>query len=355
MIELNSIFDCFYDEELWGEQYREYIRRSLSCTISIIIIILIVMPCHASISSDIFYKFLNESRTVTNVNNIPYSESEYILNNTEQSHKHIRGIVDIVGFKQMVCIDGVYYIPGPAEDHAIIKTKLWGEGLYWNNNLDWIKITDERITTVDNITTVEVDIHLKWHHSELKSRTVCGLNGCRTYKWISKTYYNEYTTFTASHATPQMYPETIIPVINVVIYNNSIAPKTIVYLQDTDYILGYRLEFKNESVEYFNNVLSVETQDTGAQFGNISKVLSQSIYEDSDMFSRVGSNIIINSTEINDSLRIYALTPFDELEINYTVTNYSDVQMLDNVQLSSAFSLLMLAWVIILLLKYYRK
>jgi len=305
------------------------------------------MPGQAGMSSDIFYKFLNNSNTVTNANDMVYVESNYILilNNTIQSHQHIRGIVDIVGFGQMVCINGVYYIPGAPEDHAIIKTKLWDAGLHWNNNFDWVKITDERITTKDNITTVEVDIHLKWHNS--KKRKPPG-------KGIKKTYHHEYATFTASRQAPQLYPETIIPELNVVIYNDSIKPKTIVHLPSTDYIIGYTIEYQNESIEYFNSVLSVEKQDNGVPFGNITRVQSQSIYEDSDIFSRAGSNIIINSTEIDDSLKIYAVTPFDQLEINYTVTNYSDRQMLDNVQLSSAFSLLMLAWVIIFLLKYYR-
>jgi hypothetical protein len=297
-------------------------------------------------TSDIFYKFLNNSKTVTSANDIVYVESNYILNNTVQSHKHLRGIVDIVGFGQMVCIDGVYYIPGAPEDHAIIKTKLWDKGLDWNNNLDYIKITDERISTVDNITTVEVDIHLLWHHS--KKRKPPG-------KGIKKTYHHEYATFTASRSAPQPYPEFIDPILNVIVYNDSIKPKTIIHLPDTVYILGYMIEFQNESVEYFNSVLSVETQDNGLPFGNITKVASQSIYEDSEMFSRAGSNIIINSTEMDDSLKIYAMTPFDDIEINYTVTNYSDVQMLDNVQMSSAFSLLMLVWVIVFLLKYYRK
>ena len=319
--------------------------KSCVC-VGLIVVILFIMPCQAGMSSDIFYKFLNSSKTVTSANDIVYVESEYILNNTVQSHKHIRGIVDIIGFGQMVCIGGEYYIPGAPEDHAIIKTKLWDEGLYWNNNLNYIKITDERIFTVDNITTVEIDIYLKWHHS--KKRKPPG-------KGIKKTYYHEYATFTASRPAPQQYPNTTILELNVAVYNDSIKPKTIIHLPNSAYILGYMIEFQNESVEYFNSVLSVETQDNGLPFGNITKVASQSIYEESDMFSRAGSNIIINSTEMDDSLRIYAMTPFDEIEINYTVTNCSDTQMLDNVQLSSAFSLLMLAWMIIFLLKYYRK
>ena len=323
--------------------------------VGLIIVLLFIMPCQAGMSSDIFYRFLNSSKTVTSANDIVYVESGYTLNSTVQSHKHIRGIVDIVGFGQMVCIDGAYYIPGATEDHAIIKTDLWVDGLGFNDYIDSITVTNERITTAGNNTTVEIDVHLLWHHSESRSRTSCGPNGCRTYRWIDKTYYHEYATFTASRPVPQQYPETIIPELNVAVYNDSIKPKSIIHLPNTEYILGYMIEFKNESVEYFNSVLSVETQDNGLQFGNLTKVSSQSIYEDSDMFSRAGQNIIINSTEMDDSLRIYARTPFDELEINYTVTNYSDTQMLDNVQLSSAFSLLMLAWVIVFLLKYYKK
>jgi len=117
----------------------------------------------------------------------------------------------------------------------------------------------------------------------------------------------------------------IIPELNVVVYNDSIKPKTIVHLPSTDYIIGYTIEYQNESVEYFNSVLSVETQYNGLPFGNITKVTSQSIYEDSDMFSRAGPNIIINSTEINDSLKIYALTPFDRFETNYTATKLENI------------------------------
>lgn len=313
----------------------------------LIIVSLFIIPCQGGMSSDIFFQFLNQSRITTSANDIVYTESEYTLNNTIQSHKHIRGIVDIVGFRQMVCIGSEYYIPGIPANHAIIKTKLWDEGLYWNNNFDWIKIEDERITTVDNITTVEIDIHLLWHHSQMKTR-----NG-RPY--IDKTYHHEYATFTASRQAPHIYPDTIIPNMDVIVYNNSIAPKTIIYLQDTDYIIGYRIEFKNESIEYFYNVISIEKQDNNFQFGNLSSVESQSIYDDLDMFSRCGSNIFINSTEINDTLKIYALTPFDELEINYTAANYTEKPMLDNVQLSRAFTMLMSAWIIIFLLKYYRK
>ena len=319
--------------------------------ICLLVLSLFIMPCQAYMGSDIFYKFLNGSKTVTSANDIVYVESGYTLNSTAQSHKHIRGIVDIGGFGQMVCIDGAYYIPGAPEDHAIIKTDLWVSGLGFNDYIDGLKITDERITTAGNNTTVEIDIHLSWHHSEHRSRTING----KSRPYISKTYYHEHATFTASRPAPQQYPETIIPELNVAVYNDSIKPKSIIHLPNTAYILGYMIEFKNESVEYFNSVLSVETQDNGLQFGNLTKVSSQSIYEDSDMFSRAGQNIIINSTEMDDSLRIYAMTPFDELEINYTVTNYSDTPMLDNVQLSSAFSLLMLAWVIVFLLKYYRK
>lgn len=299
--------------------------------------------------SDIFYFFINQSQIVTHVDDIVYVESRYIPNKSMQSSQHIRGWIDIIGFEGTVRINDAEYSNA---SKPVILYDVWDEGItsseyITNNNVDFIKITDERITTVDNITSVEIDIHMMWHHSVLKSR-----NG-RPY--ISKKYHHEYTTFTTSRAAAQSYPDLIIPELNVIVYNNTIAPKTIIYLKETDFILGYRLEYDNESVEYFNNVLSVETQGNGFPYGNMTKVLSQSIYEDSDMFSRAGPNIIINSTEIDDSLRIYAFSPYNEYEINQTVTNYSEKRMLDNVQLSSAFGLLMLIWMIVFLVKYHRR
>lgn len=304
-------------------------------------------------TEDDFFNLVNQTRTVTQVDDIVDSNSVYVSNTTVQKSGHIRGIVDIVGFKQMVCIDGVHYIPGLPEDHAIIKTKLWDEGLHWNNNLDHIKITDERITTANNITTVDVDIHLLWHHSELKSRTVCGLNGCRTHKWIRKTYYDEYATFTASRVSPQQYPGIVDPVCKVTIFNNSIAPKTVVNIPDIDYILGYRIKFINETIEYFYNVLSVEELDNGFEYYNFTRAPSQSIYEDSDIFSRIGNVILINSTEMNGSLNISMITPYDEKEINYTVSNYSSEAGLDGIQLSDIFRILVLVWFIVMLVNHW--
>jgi len=148
-------------------------------------------------------------------------------NKTVQAHKHIRGWIDIVGFKQIVRINGIDYCNN---SEPIIEYKLWDGGLHWNNNLDYIEITDKRIFTEGNNTTVEFDIYLKWHHSELKSRTVCGLNGRRTYKWISKTYYREYMTLSASAEAPQQFQNNTDATANIIIYNNTINPHVDIYV-----------------------------------------------------------------------------------------------------------------------------
>lgn len=140
-------------------------------------------------------------------------------NKTVQAHKHIRGWIDIVGFKNTIRINGTEYCN---QSEPVIEYKLWDVGLYWNDNLDWIKITDERIITDGNITTVEIDIHLKWHHSTKKSR--------EGRVWIKKTYYHEYMTLSAFAETPLQFQNNTDTTASITIYNNMINPHVDIFV-----------------------------------------------------------------------------------------------------------------------------
>ena len=148
-------------------------------------------------------------------------------NKTVQAHKHIRGWIDIVGFNNTIRINGIEYCN---QSEPVIEYKLWDSGLFWNNNFDWVKVTDERIVTEGNATTVEIDIHLLWHKSVLKTRTVCGEYGCTTYSWIDKTYYHEYATFNTSAEAPSQFPTINDTTARITIYNNSINPHVDIYV-----------------------------------------------------------------------------------------------------------------------------
>ena len=140
-------------------------------------------------------------------------------NKTVQSHKHIRGWIDIVGFNQTIRINGTEYCN---QSEPVIEYKLWDSGLFWNNNFDYIEITEQRIFSEGHITTVEMDVHLLWHHSLRKSREG------RT--WIKKTYYHEYMTLSASAEAPLQFPTTIDATASITIYNNTINPHVDIYV-----------------------------------------------------------------------------------------------------------------------------
>lgn len=288
---------------------------------------------------------------VTSASDITYCELCLHPDKTTQSHKHIRGWIDIVGFEQTVKMNGTMY---SNQSEPIIMYDIWDAGLIWNDNFDWIKVTDDRYYFDGNNTVAEIDIHLLWHHSSKRCRTVTTPTGSHTYCWIHKDYYHEYVTFSKTVPIPTQYPALNIPQFNVTVFNDSIAPKTTIRLQDIENLLGYKLNFNNESVKYYFNVLSVEEMDNGLPYGNFTPVQSQSIYEDSEVFSRVGNTILINSTEIDDSLKIYAITPYEKIEVNYTISNYSSGPGLTKMEMSSLFSILIMGWFIVFLIKRMR-
>lgn len=313
-------------------------------------VLLMIIPCCAGLTDAELLTILRSDKVVTSTDNITQVESDFKIDKTVQSHKHIRGWVDIIGFNGTTKIGNDSYIN---ESNVIYKYKVWDSGLNWNNNFDSIKVTNERITTAGNITTVEIDVHLKWHRSTLRSRSVKTATGSRTVTWISKTYYNEYATFSQSKESPVMYPVPEQKTINVTVYNTTLAPKTIVALPPINYTLGYRVELDNETIEYFHSALAVERFDNGLSYGNSTTKFTQSIYQDSDLFSRVGNRIIINSTNVS-GLNISVITPYEVLPINYSVTNYTEEPALEEIQLNQAFSMLMSAWVVVFLVRRYK-
>lgn len=141
-------------------------------------------------------------------------------NKSVQSHQHIRGWIDIVGFNQTIRINGIEYCN---QSEPVIEYKLWDSGLFWNNNFDWIKVTDKRIFTEDNSTIVELDIHLKWHKSVLKTTANGG-------KYIKKTYHHEYMTLSTSAEAPLQFQNNTVTTVSITIYNNTINPHVDIYV-----------------------------------------------------------------------------------------------------------------------------
>ena len=270
----------------------------------ILIFFFIIIPI-ADASSGIF-DILNETGYKGSLDIVTeYQEP----NKTVQSSEHIRGWVSIVGFSQMVRINGTEYIN---LSEPIIMYELWDVGLYWNNNFDWVKVTDERIITEDNITTAEIDIHLLWHHSERKSRTING----RSRPYISKTYYNEWATFSTTVESPVQYPEINDTEIKITVYDNTFNPHINIHIPVQPFETKTIITYQNETI----------TRYTKSGFASIGAVnLSDCLYweDESDIFKYRSETVIIDNIDKSNFNPLYLeITTFSPYE-SITRTNYS--------------------------------
>ncbi|MCK5216645.1 MAG: hypothetical protein KAJ93_02590 [Methanosarcinales archaeon] len=240
----------------------------------------------------------------------------YDPDKTVQQSGHIRGWIDIVGYDNMAMIDGVYYIPGAPEDYAIVKHKLWDTGLYWNNNLDYIKITDERIFQDGDNITAEIDIHLKWHHSTLKCRGIPP--SCR----IHKKYHDEYVTFRYNEIAPKTFISSDYSnvSVDVVIYNNSVSPKTtlkVINVPENTISINYT--YDNESIIHHKGIATQEYTDKNCPYMQIN---STDIWEDDGNLSQFNEFAIIPSMNYStDNLTVTVNDPY-EAHIVDNVTIY---------------------------------
>ncbi len=230
-----------------------------------------------------------------------------------QESGHIRGWIDIVGYDNMTMIDGEYYIQGAPEDHTIVEHKLWDTGLYWNNNLDWIKITDERIFIDGDNITAEIDIYLKWHHSTLKCRGIPP--SCR----IHKQYYYEFVTFVDTEIAPKIFPSSDYSNVSVyvVIYNNSVSPKTTLkVLNIPENTISINYTYDNESITHYTGIATQEYTDKNCPYMQIN---STDIWKGEGNLSQFNGFVIIPSMN------------YSTVNLTVTVNDPYEAHIVDNV------------------------
>jgi len=233
-----------------------------------------------------------------------------------QSHEHIRGWVDIIGFNQTVEINGIEYYN---QSEPIVEYNVWGDGFGFNDNLDWVVVEDDRTYTTGNMTTADIDIHMLWHESSLRCRTVMG----HTYCWIHKDYHHENTTFSTTEPTPQAYPKIESPQCYITIYNNSFNSHIEVFVPVDKWQSKVKYQYKNETIIRFNQIGIIET---GA--ANISYTTQWSPPTDNLKFLKDSMIITCtNTSQFNLShLNVTIYTPYDKKNITeYNVTEITHV------------------------------
>jgi len=260
--------------------------------------------------------------------------TEYEPNKTVQSSEHIRGWIDIDRSQDTVIINGVTYINNSDSSTPEVLYEVWDEGLYWNNNLDWIIVTDERITTHGNITTAEIDIKLKWHRSTKRSRTITTPFGSRTITWISKDYYYETATFSKTVYSsvysgnedkefintidsPVEYPKLEISRPTITIYNNSLNPHIKICVPIQQFETKTTFSYDDENITRVNMMGLAATG--GVNF-------SDCLYweDESDLFATKNDIAILkmNALEFNpNKLQITVYSPYESIITdNYTIS-----------------------------------
>jgi len=124
------------------------------------------MPGQAGILEDINKTYIQ------NINELPYSPG--IPEKSIQTSGHIKGWIDIVGFREMMRDNGTDYVPGRPADYAIVQYDTWADlkdcgscyVVYIKNQVS--------VRNSGSMTIAQNNIELKW----AEIFTNCDINGC---------------------------------------------------------------------------------------------------------------------------------------------------------------------------------
>ncbi|OEU52008.1 MAG: hypothetical protein BA871_03575 [Desulfuromonadales bacterium C00003096] len=230
--------------------------------------------------------------------------------NNVTSGGNMEAWLDIVGWFNMSRINGTDYIYGDPANQSITEYNAI-DTLGWNDNMDWIK--HELLYDVVNDTLIVQDnITMLWHHSEEKTTS-------EGHTYIQKTYYYSYLTVYDSEIIPKQYVydgQNIEALITF--YNNSINPKSVIFIPDKLGLYSIDYTYKNESVHEDLMTGYVENNSKGIEFVNFTYNSGWS--DPGGNLSHIGVCAVVkggNFTPDNLSIDIY--TPYEQLNI----TNYN--------------------------------
>ena len=246
------------------------------------------MPVQAGILDDINRTYIH------NINQLPYSTG--IPEKSIQTSGHISGWVDIVGFRQMIRDNGVYYVPGSPADYAIVQYDAWAD-----LNCDGCSVDSlTPISTVSisgNMTIATLSVKLEW------SQTVCTDSGGNDSGLIyypedpdrkkgtnriwklddegsgggddeggvscSTSHYSESATFQDSETSPSQFKFPIKQAITIEQYRG-VFPKNIIKFMDMDEgIIAYNITTRNGSVMHRKKIGRVEMTQKEIFFMNL--------------------------------------------------------------------------------------
>lgn len=216
------------------------------------------------------------------------------------------GWIDLMGFDQMVRINGVDYINVSAADAAIVQYETF------------IRINDRHYLKKwknDLQKEVSGDIFLV----KLDSKAVLCISQDN-----SESCYNEYLILTDSEPAPKHLTNDLFPNASLTFYNNSRGGKAIILLDRTPFTISETYVYKNQSITHITKMGLVRSNSKGVKYVEL---FPADIWKNSNssLFSHLNESVIIADPFFDPTkLTIIAEYPFSQAAINGKTLNMTE-------------------------------
>jgi len=253
-----------------------------------------------------------------------------------QYSDHIRGWIDIIGFRKMCNIDGVDYVNGYPRDFAIVKCDAW------HTEVDGVVVSFSSHYVVEDRNGVTTAIQYTNFHWKYK---VCSLlGGCH---WV---HVREHQTITYSTASPVTYTTRIQDVpIKVEVHNRSFQPITCIIIPKTTApsmvgVVDVQIEYNGSNAARFDQVGFVIDNCRGTEYVEFNRCKDPTWTQDDNqnVVSHFLREAVIYGPAFNMSkLTIQMRTPYETRDVtNYTVSTLDEKPIKLNVPIIRIFALL---------------
>lgn len=174
-----------------------------------------------------------------------------------RSDNHIRGWIDIIGFREMCVINGTMYVNGSARDFAIVESDAWHTPI---DGRVVSFISSQAIVDGYGSTTAIQYTSFGWEYK------VCTIYGC---KW--KSVY-ESQTISYSTPSPEKYDIRIQDVpIHITVCNRSFQPLTHILIPETTSplmtgVMDACVRYNGSNISRYDQVGFVVDNDRGTEY-----------------------------------------------------------------------------------------
>ena len=227
-----------------------------------------------------------------------------------KSSQHIRGWIDIVGFREMCIINGTMYVNGSPMDFAIVKRRAWHTPV----NGKVVSFTSTyHLADCGYMTTATQSILFHWKYKK------CSVFGCH---WV---HVYEHQKIKYSTISPETFNNSIDDYeITITSYNNSVTPYTLIWIPNRWNIVKHSVNYKNDTASWYNLTGLVGKNDRGTEHVEFFNTTGYTIDVNNTIAIR-GGFFVINEAPLNWSLLdISVFTPYIErgdIVCNATIYN----------------------------------